>query len=79
MEVLTDKVEEMYHMVKNCEKQMESVKNKFDAKANEKNVSYKNLLTKMCRLRCTSTKLVILSKENVEKSHLKMTWEKIRK
>ena len=50
MEIITDKVEEMYHMVKDTVAEMTSVKKKFDQKANEKNVSYNNFKLLKCRL-----------------------------
>jgi uncharacterized protein YlbG (UPF0298 family) len=42
MEVITDKVEEMHHIIKETAAEMKEVKTKFDKKANEKNVSYNN-------------------------------------
>ena len=45
MEIIQDKVEEMYHMVKETVVDMAAVKTKFDQKANEKNVSYNNTNT----------------------------------
>jgi ribosomal protein L16 Arg81 hydroxylase len=50
MEIIQDKVEEMYHMVKETVAQMATVKQKFDQKANEKNVSYNNTQLFDCRL-----------------------------
>lgn len=76
VEVLTEKVEEMYHMVKNCVTQMDSVKNNFDQKANEKNVSYNFLIQYLYRLLYISIKLEILYRKSAAKSRIRITWRK---
>ena len=70
MELLQDKVEEVYHQMKKVSADVQQVKDKFDRRATEKSVSYiyfHNFFA--LRSPFTSIKFVNLYKENVVINH----------